>query len=195
MAQKTSDEKSCETQLFGAEEPTPEWTVEQLGDYARTQHELIVDRERSLAIGYWKLGGALEILRGRFKRGEWGKYLDKLEIDRTRASRARAIRRCFPSGEELQGLTVAEAYARRQRKPGRPRGGEGKPDDDLGDHKHALVDFVQEVNEKAAAMFDEAAFADGEEALTLLPLVEDTIRLLEGIRDQLRKRAREQKPA
>ena len=156
-----------------------------------------MDGEKSLPVIYWRLGGALEVLRGKLKRGEWGKHLAGLGIDRTRASRARAIRRCFRGEEELQGLTVAEAYGRRQRKSGRPRNGEGSPDDESAfrKDKHALANFIKDVREQATSMYDEAAFAEREEALMLVPLVEDAIRLLEGIRDQLRERTGEQEPA
>jgi 3-methyladenine DNA glycosylase AlkC len=42
--------------------------------------------------------------------------LEHLGIDKTRASKARAIYRTFSKEEDVAGLTVEEAYAQRQRK-------------------------------------------------------------------------------
>ncbi len=191
MTQKKNDEKCCETQHLEAKEPDGRWTIEELGRFARAQHQLIADGEKLLALGYWKLGGALEILRQNFNHGQWCKCLDELGIDRTRASKARCIRRTFECEADIRGLTVAEAYGRRKRKHRQSQDSEA----DSEDEKHALADFIKDVCERATSLIHNAAFAKQEEALSLLPSVDDAIRLLEEIHDQLRERADSPKSA
>jgi hypothetical protein len=54
--------------------------------------------------------------RKAFGRGQWGRYLEETGIDKNRASKARTIYRTFAVEEDLAGLTLGEAYAKRQRK-------------------------------------------------------------------------------
>ena len=185
MTQKKNDAKSCAPQHLEAKEPDGKWTVEELGRFAQAQHQSIAAGEKLLALGYWKLGGALEILRQNFNHGQWCKCLDELGIDRTRASKARCIRRTFEREVDIQGLTVAEAYGRRKRKHRRRQDSEA----DFEDEKHALANFIKDVRERAKPLIHDAAFAEQEEALLLLPSVYDAIRLLEEIHDQLKERA------
>ena len=113
MARKnTNQAKSCVPQLFDNAEPGQDWSLDELSNYARIQHCEILDGEKSQVQIYWRLGAALVLAKKAFKHGKWSQHLKELGIERTRASRARAIYQTFPEVEDTAGLTVAEAYDR-----------------------------------------------------------------------------------
>jgi hypothetical protein len=99
---------------FAAGEPDHSWGLKQLGDYARRQHNAIVQGETSLAASYWRLGQVLELARKQLGRGHWSRFLKSLGVHKARASKARAIYRSFPNPETLTGVAVEEAYDQRQ---------------------------------------------------------------------------------
>jgi hypothetical protein len=101
--------KSCEPQHLD-DGPNPGNSPDDLGEWASSYHEQIVEGERSLAALYWKLGKALELARKHFTRGQWEKYLAKWKIDKTRASKARKIYGAFQNVEQVQKLSVEKAY-------------------------------------------------------------------------------------
>lgn len=115
LATDAMPEKSFGAKLFSPEAPDHSWGVEELGAYAKAQHAAIVQGEQSLTRLYWSLGNALELARRQFDRGQWGKYLASLGLNKTRVSKARAIFRRFASPEAIGDLGVEEAYAERQR--------------------------------------------------------------------------------
>jgi hypothetical protein len=98
--------------------PTPDatWGVDDLGRYAQRQDRTITEGEQLLTPCYWNLGHALELARRQFNYRQWGKFLSDLKVDATRASKARAIHRTFPTAEHVSDLSVKEAYQRRERK-------------------------------------------------------------------------------
>ncbi|HUT93410.1 MAG TPA: hypothetical protein VMY37_28360 [Thermoguttaceae bacterium] len=110
------DARSCGLQLFVDGEPSNEWGLEELSTYARMQYRQILDGEKLFAPAYWRLGHALVLAKTAFRHGKWAQHLKDLGIDKTRASKARAIYLTFDKAEDVSGLTVEEAYARRQRK-------------------------------------------------------------------------------
>lgn len=97
--------------------PTADWSIERLGEYAAEQHRGMARDEQSLTVRYWRLGMALELARNKTSHGQWRHFLDAHHIDKTRASKARAIYASFSRAEELAGLTVEEAYALRDPRP------------------------------------------------------------------------------
>ena len=116
MALLPDDSKSCDPQLL-LDPPDPGWGVEDLAHYARAQEQAIVAGDRSLTACYWRLGRALELARKQFAHRQWGRFLEELGIDKSRASKARAIHGTFETESAVAELTVQEAYRRRPRKP------------------------------------------------------------------------------
>lgn len=113
MSKDDEGEKCFGAKHFSDDEPNDTWSIEQLGERARQQHEVIVRGERDLAPAYWELGRALQIARRELRRGQWGRFLDEHGIHRVRACRARAIFRSHPTLEAVAELSVEEAYEAR----------------------------------------------------------------------------------
>lgn len=97
--------------------PHEGWPLDQLNQYARAESSAITQSEQSVTAHYWQLGLALSLARRHFSHGQWGKFLEELGVDKTRASKACAIHRTFKQQELVEGLSVQEAYQRRERKP------------------------------------------------------------------------------
>ena len=110
MNDATTAAKSCGPQPFTEDLPTNDWDSDKLGKFATSQHEAIVGDETTLATRYWRLALALNLARKQIRRGNWIRFIEAHRIDRTRASRARAIHRTFNSVNDLDGLTVEQAY-------------------------------------------------------------------------------------
>jgi hypothetical protein len=107
--------KSCTPQPLAGDPPSRDWDRARLAEYAKQQYQQIVAGEKTAASHYWRLGDALIIARRKSQHGEWSAYLTSLGIDKTRSSRACAIRRRFPSVDELIDKTVQEACAAARR--------------------------------------------------------------------------------
>lgn len=178
-------DKSCTTQYFPAGCPTGEWMPEELHAYAQSQHQAILDDEQKLAVKYWRLGQALNFLRKNFNHGQWEQLLKGMNIDKTKASRARAIANTFAKEDEVAGLTVKQAYERRVRKKRKPS--ENKPD--RNEEHHNLSRFLDRAIKTADGFIDYAGFAEQDEAAELLPAVDEAIAKLEQIRQLLRQQA------
>jgi len=181
-ATDATSEKSFVAKLFSPEEPDHSWGVEELGAYAKAQHEAIVHGEQSLTHLYWRLGNALELARRQFDRGQWGKYLESLGLNKTRVSKARAIFRRFGTPEAIGDLGVEEAYAERQRRqvharsrPKSPGADERESEQsDVSPVKEETADdleaFLNQISARADQLLDVAAFADQTRRRTLFPL-------------------------
>jgi hypothetical protein len=115
MTEPETAPKSCGPQPLPTGSPCAEWTTDELLDYSNAQNQAILDEERTLAVAYWRLGRALNLLREDCQYGQWAQLLERLGIDKTRASKARAIARTFDDERQLAGLTIEEAYQRRRR--------------------------------------------------------------------------------
>jgi hypothetical protein len=120
MNNKPQNTKSCGPQLLPSGYPNTDWNSKQLQNFSRQQNQEILGQEQSLAIVYWRLGTALNLLREDYRHGQWTQELESLGIDKTRASKARAIANTFASEDELANLTVDEAYGKRQRQQRSP---------------------------------------------------------------------------
>ena len=108
---------SCTTQPSSNALQPRKVAREELEESAVELNAQIESTEKSVSAHYWNLGQTLCSLRSFSRYGEWKQQLTKLGIDKTRASRSIAIFHTFGSVEELGELTVAQAYAARQRDP------------------------------------------------------------------------------
>lgn len=180
MARSPQTAKSCLPKLL-PEVPDANWGVEDLNRYARAQSESIDAGDRALASNYWRLGLALSLVRRQFTHRQWGRNLESLGIDKTRAAKARAIHATFASLELVAGLTVQEAYGRRQRKTRVARR-------QAPAHSHNSGEFLQGVRAQADSLTEEVASVDPDRAAKLLAMVEETIAELEALRSLLRSR-------
>jgi hypothetical protein len=180
--------KSCTTQHYSlADYPTSEWLPEQLTAYAQAQNQSILDDEQKLAVRYWRLGLALNLLRKNFHHGQWEQFLGWSRIEKTKASRAMAIARTFRQEQDLAGLTVKDADGRRARRDSQPI----PTSADRPKKVSKIGRFLDHVAKTAELVTDEAGFAEAGEAVTLLPMVDQAIEKLEQIRDLLREQAGE----
>jgi len=190
MTQNTADgDKSCGPQLLPDGEPTNEWGLDELSLYAQIQHHQIIDGEKSLTPSYWRLGQALVLAKEAFNHGQWARYLTDLGIDKTRASKARAIYRTFDNEENVAGLTVEEAYTKRQRK--QPVAPDGQDDDSalLNEDGKRLRRSIATISTRTDKTLDDAAFAEPREAVILIPAVRKAIQRLQNLLDYLEERA------
>ena len=179
MPRKDSLEKSCDSQLLPAGDPTSEWGFDQLGAYAQLQYRQIMDGEKTLTAVYWRLGRALVLAKKMFKHGCWGQHLKILRIDRTRAARATAISKTFLREEDVAGLRVDEAYARRERKlPKRPAE-EGNATSCTTKDAKILRASIGRIAKRTGSVIHSAAYAQPKDAASLIPAVRKAIRQLE----------------
>lgn len=181
MVPAADDPKSCDPQLF-LQPPDPGWGVDDLARYARAQEQAIVEGDRSLTACYWRLGRALELARKQFAHRQWGRFLADLGIDKSRASKARAIHGTFESETAVAELTVQEAYRRRPRKPRTAAKCAAAPP---ADH---LLEFLLGVCKQADFYSDEARCAASERAAKALGAIEATIAELDKLRALFRSR-------
>jgi hypothetical protein len=181
MTTAMSATKSCDPQPLPEGDPTPKWTPEQLGQYARDKHQVIARDEKPLASLYWKLGLALTLARKKHKHNQWGSYLKSLEIDKTRASKAQAIYRANHDEKEVATMSVAVAYARRKRKNVKKQKTESSEMSD----KSQFREFLKSISLDAERFYDVAAFLQPPEVGEFLMDTEATIKKLEKIRDCL----------
>jgi len=144
------------------EEPSESWDLDSVSHYAKTQHDLIVQGEHTLAPLYWRLGQSLHFARKLVPRGHWGGYLEELGVHKVRASKARAIYRTFSTPDAVTGMAIEEAYDQRvrrtavaenRRRPSKTRE-ECEPDEWV-----KLETFLLEVCDRAEGLVDVAAFA------------------------------------
>ena len=183
MTNHETDPKSCDPQLFDGE-PQETWGVDELGVYAEAQHRTIEEGEHSLAANYWYLGRSLSLARPHFSRRKWGKFLEDLKIEKTRAARARAIERTFPNAQALDGMSVQEAYRRRKRKLRKRSTSKRR----AKQPECGLVEFMLEICEKVDFFMDEVRDSASKDAEEVLPAIDSAVRELNRLRDALHQR-------
>ncbi|MEQ8786071.1 MAG: hypothetical protein RIC55_07215 [Pirellulaceae bacterium] len=174
---KNRSEKSCGPQPLADELPADVWTLDRLGEFAAIEHRAIVHDEITLAPRYWRLGLALHLARKLIRHGMWQHFLRAHGIDKTRASKARAIYGAFESADELDGLTVEEAYSRRRR----PRNRHAKEGLEL-DSLQKLSAFLRNLCDVIETAEAEAQLASPESAAELLNILPQAFLALEQIR-------------
>jgi len=185
MTPLDDDLKSCDSQLL-MKPPNPQWGVEDLGRYARAQDQAIVASDRSLTACYWRLGLALNLARKHLGHRQWGRFLDELGIDKTRASRARAIHGTFETEQQVAELSVQEAYGRREKKPRLAAPAERRPEK----QKEDPIEFLLGVCKQADFFSDHANFTEPDQAAAILTMIDETIAELDKLRSLYRQRVR-----
>lgn len=186
---ETDNGKGCGPKLFGKGEPNNEWGLEELSAYAQMQYHQILDGEKLLAPAHWRLGHVLVLTKKAFKHGKWTQHLKDLGIDKTRASRARAIFGAFEKEQDVAGLTVEEAYAKRRRKQSSMGNeitdGGAQPKKDV----QRLRKSVRSIGKRTEDVIHDAAFVAPEEAVILIPAVRESIRQLQELLKYLEQQA------
>ena len=190
MIDQATQPKSCDPQLLNAAPPKPsvpheDWPLDQLSQYARAQNSAITQSERSVTAHYWQLGLALNLARRHFSHGQWGKFLEEIGVDKTRASKACAIHRTFQQQELVEDLSVQEAYQRRERKPRKSSTKTRRKKSTCG----GFSQWLRDVCKHADFFLDEAACTEPNDAASLLPAVNAAIEELTSLRDQLQVRS------
>lgn len=175
MAPDSLASKSCDPQLL-QQPPDPGWGVEDLGRYARAQEQAIASGDRALTTCYWRLGRALELARKQFAHRQWGRFLADLGIDKSRASKARAIHGTFESETQVAELTVQEAYRRR---PHKPRASAKRAAASPADN---LMAFLLGICKQTDFYAEEAVDAGPERAVQVITTIEESIAELEKLR-------------
>jgi hypothetical protein len=142
-----------------------------LTELAGEVHAALVAFEKSATPHYWRLGQILMLARKQVSRGDWADFLATLGIEKTRASKARAIFRAFYTAEETTGLSVGEAYDRRERRPSAGKLLRQMPEEAVG-QLHVphvtlphvtLPHWVDRLAEDAARLRDEVQFLSPEQ--------------------------------
>jgi len=192
MSSDTPDQRSCGLpQLLSTHTPTVEWLPEELKIYAQAQYRQIVDGEALLSRPYWRLGHALTLAKRSFHHGQWARYLADLGIDKTRASKARAIYRTFSREEDVAQLTVQEAYARRrQKEPSAPAASTTPQVVRPASTAPKLRTAVGKIARNVGTVIQDAAFTTSAEASVLIPAIRKAIRELETLLEFLEQQAK-----
>lgn len=186
MDEHSPDDKRCTEQHFLNGTPTPEWLPEQLIAYVNALRTAIDDDERGLAIKYWRMGIALNLLRRSFNHGQWERFLSGVKLDKTKVSRSRAIARTFEREADLAGLTVKDDYAKRSRKP---RAQAPAVATEVGQRHPRLAKFFRAAARDADALADEAAFAEKAAAAELLNAAEAALSSVQRLCNLLNQQA------
>lgn len=175
MATKSKSTKGCGgPQPLSEDQPAHDWTLERLGDYAKGQYSRILEGERTLSPYYWRLGQALTIARKNFAHGQWLGYLESLEIDKTRASKACAIFRAFSTPAAVETLSVEEAYEARRPQPA------PEPRVEIsGGASLKFIGALEKVEKFVDDTFAEPAIFSADEKEELLATLRHTIRTLQ----------------
>jgi hypothetical protein len=182
MADLTTGEKGCGPQPSDNDLPSHSWTIDQLTAYAKREYGTILTNERTVAPSYWRLGCALNIARKNFSQGQWGQYLASLDIDKTRASKARSIFGTFSTVDEVEGRTVEEAYAaRRQDAPTKS----STPTDEQSELSVHFARILAKVEKNADRLFEGVAELTLPEKLELRKTLQQTLARLRAQLQQL----------
>jgi hypothetical protein len=173
----------CGPQPFG-EQPSHGMPLERLTDLAAEAIAAITACEKAATPHYWRLGQILMLARKEVPRGDWAAYLTTLGIEKTRASKARAIYRSFKSLAETADLSVAEAYERRVRTPYTKK--QSKPAADNANELPittvSLPRWVYTLADDAARLRDEVEFLSATERGMVLDAVDRALEVLVELR-------------
>jgi hypothetical protein len=172
--------KGCGPKPLAEVETCASWSIDRITDFVVEQNDGIDERERRLTPCYWRLGMALSHARKYFNRGQWGQYLKSLNIDKTRASKSQAIFRTFKSEDDVDGLTVEQAYSQRERtcrKGTAPNG------------RSMLHEYFDRILSEAEDMIRMTALLESSDAAELLPECQQALDRLTEIDRQLQRNA------
>lgn len=194
MAKTKKSTKSCTVQPLAGDQRAVDMSPEKLGEQARVIHDRIATSEQSLTRDYWELGQTLELAKKDLNRGQWNQFLTDYGIDKTRAARARAIRRTFASPDKLADLTLKQAYEARRRKAKKTksRGASSRKHSvetvPLPVAQMTLQSFLTIDESLHHHLLDEIEFASESEVPALLAEFEHLEGFLEQLRSALLKR-------
>lgn len=90
--------------------PSPEWSLDQLADYARKQVSQIRQAPQRVARDVFRMGSALVIVREKLKaEKEYGAWLKANKVPRTTAYHATKLFEHYGTEDKLKGKKIAEA--------------------------------------------------------------------------------------
>lgn len=92
--------------------PDPNWTADELGEFAKHHDDACAGLGRQMAIHRYQQGYALTLARKKVLHGAWGTFLEEHGISSSSDARARKLYKKVKSEKELDGLTIADAYQR-----------------------------------------------------------------------------------
>lgn len=190
MTESAAELKSCDPQLIDADAPSRGWGLDRLSAAAVDAYRKLLGDERFLTQRYWRLGQLLCLARKEFHRGQWEPYLNQLEIDKTRATKAMRIYETFATEQATTELTVAEAYDRRQRRPRtlRPTAQAAIADTEAEAPHPMAANWPQFANSITAAVeqrLEEAEFCTANEAAVALAEVRRAMTSLRRLEEKL----------
>ncbi len=194
--ERPSDDEKCDSHHLDAAAPSHGWTLDQLTAAAREEWAAILTAEKTTTARYWRLGQVLHLARKQFAHGQWIGYLKELGIEKTRALKAMRIFETFSTAAQTAGLTVAEAYARRERRPRAARKQDQPPDDAQVENltprpRPSWSQFVTALIAEADRLADEIDFQSVD---TIVHDIEQTAHALASLRrleERLQSRYRE----
>ena len=167
MNENGAEDKGKFPTVGNLDRPDPEWSPDQLGEFAKHQDDLCAGLGRKMAVHRYREGYALTLARNKLtEHGEWGKFLAKHGIATSTDARVRKLYEEVGSEEELQGMMVMDAYVRygiekeRKQKSAKKADEEPKeesadspepPTDDVNDPQEEKPDDVNDSQEQQAA--------------------------------------------
>lgn len=92
--------------------PDPNWTADELGECAKRHDDACAGLGRQMAIHRYQQGRALTLARKKVPHGGWGIFLEEHGISSSSDGRARKLYKEVKSEQELDGMTIADAYKR-----------------------------------------------------------------------------------
>ena len=103
--------------------PDPSWTADELGEFAKCHDDACAGLGRQMAIHRYQQGYALTLARKKVSHGAWGIFLEEHGISSSSDGRARKLYKEAKSENELDGMTIDDAYKRYGiEKPPKPKG-------------------------------------------------------------------------
>lgn len=186
-------DESCDPQQFLAENPSHTWALDRLSAVARTEHAAILAAEKSTTARYWRLGQVLHLARKQFAHGQWLRYLQELEIEKTRAVKAMRIFESFSTEAQAQKLTVAAAYDQRRRRrratPQRLNADAEEGAREIGTPTAVLSTswprFAAAIVDEVERLCDDTSFLDAPETASALAGIRQAIAALQRLEARL----------
>lgn len=179
--------------------PDKTWQPDKLKDYAKEQYRVIFGAETFVTPYYWRLGRAIELAYDTLKltRTHRKQLLRDWDIDKVRASKARAIAQAYSSPEELATIPVHEAYAqivakrREEKKQKQIEQGQVATSQDQSPEKEeaqSVTSILVDVTGRLDRLFDDIAF-DGlrdDDHDQVVDQINRAIAALENIKNSLK---------
>jgi len=135
--------------------PSHDWTDDQLGQFVDAQVAIILKHEEDngyVTAAYWRLAEGLRFMRSWFDLLDIteSKWCEQHNINATRKSRAKSIRRMFTSAEEAGKVSIP-AFLKMLRE----QKAEGKPKESAKKQLKRKLDAIDKALEEAKKLKDE----------------------------------------